>query len=67
MRWPGAISRSSGSCSVQRAKAKRQRGAKRQPGAGLIRIGTEPPIASSRVLCALSRSMRGIERIRPCV
>jgi len=29
--------------------------------------GTEPPIASSRVLCALSRSMRGMERIRPCV
>src|SRR5206468_2510077 len=67
MRWPGATSRNIGSCSEQRAKAKRQRGAKRQPGGGLISIGTEPPIASSRVLCALSRSMRGIELINPCV
>ena len=65
MRWPGATSRRTGSCSEQSAKAKRQRGAKRQPGAGLIRIGTVPPMVSSRVLCALSRSMRGIERIRP--
>ena len=48
MRCPGAISRSSGSCSRQMLMAWLQRGAKRQPGAGLIRIGTEPPIASSR-------------------
>ena len=27
----------------------------------------QDPIASSRVLCLLSRSMRGIERISPCV
>ena len=44
-----------------------QRGAKRQPAGGLIRLGTEPPIASSRVLCVAVESMRGIERIRPCV
>ena len=66
MRWPGAISRSAASFprSAQGEAAARREAA---AGAGLIRIGTEPPIASSRVLCALSRSMRGIERIRPCV
>src|SRR5206468_8288749 len=67
MRWPGAISRSSGSLSVQTLMAWRQRGAKRQPTGGLIRIGTEPPIASRRTLCSLARSMRGIERISPWV
>ena len=47
--------------------AKRQREAKRQPGGGSRRRGTVPPIASRRVLCAAARSMRGIERMSPCV
>ena len=49
------------------ACANLQRGAKRQPGGGSTRLGTTPGIASRRVLLPGVRSMRGIERIRPCV
>ena len=44
-----------------------QRWAKRQPGAGLSRLGTVPGMASSRSFEVAARSTRGIERIRPCV
>jgi hypothetical protein len=44
-----------------------QRGANRHPGGGLSRLGTTPGIASSRALRVTAVSMRGIERMRPCV
>ena len=65
--WPASTVRSAGSASVQAGCANRQRGANRQPGGGSIRLGTMPPIASSRTRLPALRSMRGIERIRPCV
>ena len=51
---------SSGSSCVQRACALRQRGAKRQPGGGLIRSGGTPGIEKSA--CERSWSNRGMER-----
>ena len=59
-------SRSGGMARVQAVVAKRQRGAKRQPGGGSSRFGTTPAIASRRVFSP-ARSRRGIERIRPWV
>src|SRR6185295_4996668 len=56
-----AISRSGGIASLQTSAANRQRGAKRQPGAGFRRLGTVPAMASRRVLCVAALSTRGIE------
>src|SRR5205807_7311315 len=64
--WRGATSRSGGIAWVQTGIAKRQRGAKRQPGGSSARLGTVPGIASRRVLTP-ALSTRGIERMSPCV
>src|SRR3974390_3287215 len=64
---PVSTVRSSGTACVHAGVAKLQRGAKRQPGGGSMRPGTTPEIASRRVRLPASLSMRGIERIRPCV
>src|SRR5215831_169051 len=65
--WPASMSRSRGCARRQSSMAKRQRGAKRQPAGGSISFGSVPAIVSSLSLRAAARSMRGIERIRPCV
>ena len=65
--WPGTGSRSAGVAATHSGTAYLQRGAKRQPSAGSISFGTVPGICSSRTLCSAAVSMRGIERIRPCV
>src|SRR5690242_13726315 len=65
--WPVSTVRSSGTAAVHPGVANLQRGAKRQPGGGLIKPGTTPEIASRRARLPASLSMRGIERIRPWV
>src|SRR5215207_2305437 len=65
--WPGVTSTSGGVALTQAALAKRQRAENRQPGGGSRRRGTTPAIVSRRVLWVAARSMRGIERMRPCV
>ena len=65
--WPGAGSRSAGVAATHSGTAYLQRGAKRQPSAGSISFGTVPGICSSRTFCSAAVSMRGIERISPCV
>src|SRR5262249_12043970 len=60
-----SISRSAGCATRHSSVAKPQRGAKRQPGGGLISRGTTPAMVESRVLRTAAVSMRGIERISP--
>src|SRR4029453_5283607 len=65
--WAAAISRSGGTASRQAARANGQRGANRQPGTGWTGLGTTPAIDSRRDLWVAARSIRGIDRISPCV
>src|SRR5262249_39805478 len=64
---PCAPSSSGGAASRHLAMACGQRAAKRQPTGGRNRLGTTPPMVSSRRLLTASRSMRGMERINPRV
>src|SRR6185369_15002355 len=56
---PASISRRGGCARRHSSVAKLQRGAKRQPGGGLISRGTTPAMVESRVLRTAAVSMRG--------
>ena len=61
----GSSPRSGGSCATALVGRERQRGAKRQPGGGLVRSGGRPGIVTSALRS--SWSSRGIEPSSACV
>ena len=62
--WPGAISRSSGTSSAQRASARGQRVRKRQPEGGLIGLGGSP-VSGTGVAGRLGVGLHGRRRAAP--